>query len=662
MEYGLLYFVSLFGYGLFYKCFFKKMKLGACIFSGFCTMVVFAYVFVGLLGLYGLGPRLVMGFGYLFFFVGIISYLLRNNGEINYKSFLNPAFLTFVILVFAAAVLLKGAVLKNHDAYSFWARSVKEMYTYRTSYFNAFTNIPHTDYNFAIPTLQYSLMCQFGWRDCYLQYVLVSGVISCICLVVDKFERQLLGALAFVTLCVIFYPLLSTGFSIYSLMIDGILGLCFFCGLFSYYTRKDNSLYSFVPTVAAAAILPLLKMYTGILFAAVICAAVIVEKLWKRWRNGDRKTAKNSVLIVMVLLVVFAEFSWRIYYNYNFHQKQIAIDIEVNKHLNEINDDKDKPIPLAASEHQYDLRWWEYIAGNRRTKKSMNVPKEERIEKMISGLRVAKQKMLGPIQPGFKINYIALASIMFAAFLLMVFISDKDKRNYLLKVFCGLGVGGIIYLIGYVVTFYVQPGVEGETLRYLGMVTIPFAFLTFFGVCHGFSLRKRGLVQGVLAIALGGILIVTTTGEYYKGVYLDKTPFMPAVYTDKVLANIKDYLLVGKNNLILDNTKYNWRYGPSGVCYSYAYNALPNRLSAIYYKSTDKNAGVAMKRLKDTVESLSSRLFISVINGKVQDDLSKFVGMKLWPGYVYVFDVRYKSGKYYYKYVDKIKLNIDINF
>lgn len=303
-----LFFLSVLGYGIGLMALVPKLSAGKAVFCGACAMLFVAYYGVIICGLMAETAYLLMAGGLTALAAAIIHQFASPRSGLG-KRLLSPTLLVMAVLFALAIPLCRGTVLTSHDDFSFWARSVKELYSFDTFYIHENATMYHTDYIPLLTALEYCVVRVFGWKEAYLGYVPFALVVSSMAALSECVERKWLKA---PLMALLLYGFGACGFTPYLLRADGPMLAVFAAGLGCLMLRREDSLSGLLPTLCAAAVLTGFKIYSGLMFAAILAAALLVE--WLRTDKAGRKALRRAFLISLGLIVLL-QVSWSVRYH-----------------------------------------------------------------------------------------------------------------------------------------------------------------------------------------------------------------------------------------------------------------------------------------------------------------------------------------------------------
>lgn len=580
--FAMCFFISLLGYGLFIKLLFPRLKMGVSMFCAFICMAILSYTFMIVLGIFVFSAYLLMYGGIIAFFVtGIIGW---SKYKKNKYCFLNKLDF-FVIFVYMACVicfvvLLSDGVLKMHDAYSFWARASRELYLFDKDYFNADTNIEHWDYNPIFATLQYAITKVFGWRTKYLYYVIIGALTTSLCAIIELIKSYR-SKLAFILLSIYFYPMIAITYSTTFLGADGPMALLFVTAVLCWHSREKDDFTSVLPLILATIILPSVKLYSGLMLSVVLGVMFFTSIL----KNKDR--ILKIGFAVMVIGILYMQFSWSAYYNYNVDKAIYERSIAVNEYQGiETDNSLEKPV----------FRMSYLIKGNPRTKQLSTEINKDNVSEMFQLCKKSIMRFVGGTLYNSSLYIVTIVFLTMFAYIVLAKAERNAGSRQMFHTIIWLWIAAIIYLLGMFGTYLVQPGTANEPIRYIGVVVIPMVISLLYYACKYWDEKGKlisEISQKILLIVLLILMLDCKPEKVLEAYSAGKSlEYKPATYVKNVLENelneIWELFSDEERVLIIDNKEENKGLGSSGVIYAYRYYALPRRGTALYFEFENK--------------------------------------------------------------------------
>lgn len=567
---GALFLLSLLGYAFGLMMLFPRLPMGGALLSALCGMLWAAYVGVILLGwmvpmAYGL-----LLLGLLFFQIGIVFVAMdcRNMR----RRVLSVSFFAYLAMSALFVVLFHGKVMgeQDHDSYSFWARAVRELFTFDASYMNGDSNISHGDYPPLFAALQYCLVRVFGWQDASLSCVVVACVVTSVCAMSDLIRSKPFSVL-FAGLSLCLYPLFTFRYGL--LVVDGPMSMLFLAALISLIYREDGRLPSLLPALFAAAVLPSVKIYAGLLLAVVLAAI-----LWLQGRKDAARRVRPGYALLACLLILFMQFSWSGYYHFGLRQAGHERQMAQYSYLGE-----EPPSAMQAP----GLQWRDLIAGNPRTEQLTQSVTPESL-RQVGDTIIATGKLV-------QSSRLTLALLFLAFLTALSLMAEGIERRRLRVLLFTLPATAACYTLGLFGGYFVQPEIAGGAIHYLSTVALPFPVAALFGCLRPIagSVKKqwipRALVLSACAVCIA--FFANPVGWLAPAAPAPaewETPTFGAharVFFDEEAAGLLTPEDANLQAVLMDCT---WAASQirskSGVTHAYQYHALPIRLSVYQFE------------------------------------------------------------------------------
>ena len=169
MGMGALFWVFLLGWGMLWMLLRPRLRAGAALLCGFASMLFVSYA-----GAIVLGAMAATAYGVMIAGLGGLiagSAAAAMNGRSMRKRLCTPGLAVYAVLAAALVYLSRDVLIQDHDSLSYWARAVKELFTFERLYIHADATMFHTDYIPMLASLQYAIVRVFGWQDAYLAFV-----------------------------------------------------------------------------------------------------------------------------------------------------------------------------------------------------------------------------------------------------------------------------------------------------------------------------------------------------------------------------------------------------------------------------------------------------------------------------------------------------------
>ena len=567
---GVLFFLSLMGYAFWLMLILPKLKAGGALLAALCNMLFVAYWGVIIL-------EWMVPIAYILMFGGLpgclfgVFALCTNRFRFRTRVLTLPM-LFYLLMGCCFAILLRNQSIDGHDAYSFWARAAKELFTFDISYFNANSNISHSDYNPIFAALQYAVVRVFGWQDASLFYIPAACFITSVCAVCD-FLRRKTAALLFVCFALLLYPVFR--FSYYTLTVDGPLSMLFFAGLFCLLPWEKEEGSGLFPALCVSAVLPAIKLYSGLLFALVLLAVLFLRARKKTMPSADNAPSLRYGVIACVL-VLLMQFSWSGYYHYQNRISAYEASVASIAY-------QQAEIPANLQPPTFRLN--NLFSGNPRTQRLLSSVSEENLNAVFMLIRETGNMYLHSTLP---------AALVFALLLLLTACLAKgQERRQCTLALIALAAAALLYTGGLFAGYFVQAEIAGGALNYLPTVSLPFVLTTiFFALRSAFcpQSRFRHIVRILLPLcAVWGIFILIPSTQPTSPGAEEALPLGTQAYTQEFFADELQELLTQQDEnaraVLMDCT---WDASEikskSGITHAYQYYALPIRLDVYQFE------------------------------------------------------------------------------
>lgn len=536
---GALFFFSLLGYALAGMVFLPRLRMGAALLCACCAML-----FVSFYGVIVAGWMAPVAYALLYGGLGCLA-LGAAAGVADRrglrKRVLCPGLALYAGLCLFFALCSRGSLIQDHDSLSFWARSVKELFTFDTFYIRAGSTMFHKDYIPLLASLQYCIVRVFGWQDAYLSYVPIACAAVCAAAVSDLFAKRWMG-LAAGLLTVLGYR--AFGFDATSLRADGPMCLLFAAALITLYGRRDDEATAFAPALCASAVLTGFKIYSGLLYAALLALAMIFQ--WRGLRKaGASSRAAGWMALCALLLVLIMEAAWSAKYNL---------------------------CALRAAGAQATLG--AVFAGNPRTGKLLHAftPKNmARFQSLAAGT--------WDMYRASKLGWMWLAWLPAAGLWLA---APAQRRRRSLGLAGWLLLAALIYVLGLFGSYFVQAETADAAASYLVTATVPLLVGALFLALWLTETRAPvACVAFVLGAAFPLMLSPPSLPSAEAPQYVDVAALANGFYQDEITLLPED---AGKRAILIECT---WEASQiksqSGKTHAYGYFGLPVRVEEPLY-------------------------------------------------------------------------------
>ncbi len=627
---GALFFVALMGWAAVLMLLVPKLRAGAALMGGFCAMLFAAYYGVIIAGLMRPTAYVIMIGGLVAFGVGAAAFVC-NWRNLRRRLVCIPAGF-YILSCLLIAWSANGLIFNDHDAYSFWARAAKELYTFDRFYIHGEVNMYHMDYIPLLAALQYAIVRVFGWQEAFLTYVPAVCMVTCTAAMAELLPGWR-KRIAFCALGV--YAYIAFGFDILNLRADGPMLMLFTAGVVCLFARKDSNVSSLLTVLCAAMVLTGLKIYSGLMFSAVLAAALGFE--WLRLRRAHQPTGfLGTAFWISVVSIVLMHMSWSILYNYTSAaaaaQAAAARAAYVGKNLS----DTEAAVELGT-----------LLSGNYRTKELLSSFTPEKIANFLA---LAKTTIVMYIES--KLKGAPLFALLAS---LPVLLCEKEDRKRFLRVLVWLITAGMVYLFGLFASYFVQAETAPAAVVYLSTVSSPFLIAGVFAVLHSMKGRAKWPSAAVLAV-MTGLLVFFLPPElmvfqHSNDRYNEYETLAHSFYTEELngLITAED---AGKSALLIDSTEASAQLrSRSYKTHVYQYYALPLRVAEptyLPYGEEDPRGQATAAVLYDRLKYFCSDLLILRIEDEahwqaVRDALNLH-GENDTPFGVY--DVSYADGQF----------------
>ena len=533
---GFVFFVSLLGYALGLMLVCPKVKAGAALMCASCGMVFVS--FWGVIMLEWMVPvsYALMAGGLLCLLGGVAAAALNRR---NLRSrLLSPGLLFYVLACAWTAWMVHGTLIQDHDSLSYWARAVRELYTFDQFYIQSGVNMHHMDYIPLMASLQYSIVRVFGWKDAYLCYVPAVFCITGIAAMADVMPKKRLGLLAAAVATLAFG---TFGFHFSTLRADGPMLMLFTAAMVCLMLRREDDSF-LLPVTAAASVLTGFKIYTGLMYAVLIAAGMLCL-----WLKNRKNRALGWMILVSAVLILALQFGWSVKYNASM-----------------------------ALMHGNEAGLAQLLSGNPRTGALMNSFTPENIEqfKELAGntFEVYAQSALVWVWP------FVIAALVWAGI-------RREWRAFGLMGM--LLLAAVIYLGGLFASYFVQSETAGAAVNYLSTASAPLLIASAVAavwLAHGVSGYVIAVLMAIGMIVLHPPVIALPAEAEYEGY----AALAYNYYYDEL-----DGILTEDDRdaraFVIDCTyEASEIKSPSGKTHSYQYFGLPMRVQEpVYYTYGD---------------------------------------------------------------------------
>ena len=532
---GMLFLISVLGYALGLMLLCPKVKAGAALMCAVCGMLFVSFWGVIMLEWMIPASYVLMYGGLLCLLAGVAAAIWNRRGL--RERLVSPGLLFYVLGCVWVAVSVHGKLIQDHDSLSFWARAVKELYTFDQFYIHPGVNMYHMDYIPLMASLQYSIVRVFGWQDAYLCYVPAVCCIAGVAAMADLMPCKWRGLAAAVLTTLAFG---AFGFSFTTLRADGPMLMLFTSAMACLFLRKDDD--SFLPPVLfAASVLTGFKIYTGLMYAALLSAGMLCL-----WLKNRKNRALGWMLLVSVVMILALQMGWSVKYNLSI-----------------------------ARLNGYEATLSQLLSGNPRTGALMNSLTPDNIEqfKQLAGNTFA-------MYAGSRLVWVWPFVI---AALALAFAKHENRAFALMGM---LLLAGVIYLGGLFASYFVQSETAAAAVNYLSTASTPLLIASVLLVVA----LADSAVGYVLAVLMAAGMLILNPPEFEQReepAYVGFAALAYNYYNDELegLLTEED---VNRRAFIIDCTYEGTGMSPSGKTHSYQYFALPMRVEEpVYYAYGD---------------------------------------------------------------------------
>lgn len=564
-----------------------RLRLGSALFSVYCSMLFVAFYGVILF-------QLMVPTAYVLMVGGLVAFVLGIAGVCaNWRSLrtriLSPGALVYLVGSCACVLLTLALVIRDHDALSYWARAAKELFTYDRFYIHMDTTMFHTDYIPVLAALQYCVTRVFGWQDAYLVYVTFAGIIVSICAAADLLNSKGWGLAVAILLA---YAYGVFGFSYLQIRADGPMCIIFAAALLCLYARSENSPSALLPTLCATAILPGMKIYSGLMFAAVLLICLLCQARKETRSNSSISIGGSRVVhlygFVALILVILMQLSWSGLYNYSSavasYENAAATAAFTDKTFTESS-----PVFSFAS----------LFSGNPRNAALIDAFTPQTLRSVAGLCTATLSTYLHSTLP---------YALLFLFSLLLL--GDKAERPRIMGTLKALLGAAIIYVLGLFGSYFVQAETSGAAMVYLCTVSTPMVIVSLFFAVRAasqgqFKIRGRWLT----ALMTVCLLVLLPPARWAEG-FAPQTTYdsYSALAHNFFESEIAGQVLpedAGKHALLIDCTYESSEIkSESGKTHAYHYFGMPLRLHVRQYPYGSY----------DALDSISSESLIQMLN------------------------------------------------
>ncbi|MBP3650624.1 MAG: hypothetical protein J6K73_12680 [Clostridia bacterium] len=554
---GCLYFISILGWALLLMLLLPKLRIGHALLCSVCAMLFFSFYLVIALEIMAPAAYLLIYGGLCAFLIGAAA-ICANWRNLRARMSLLPL-AAYLLGSLACVLLTRNAVVSYHDDMSYWMRIVKELYLYERFPIHANSTMYHSDYIPLLASHQYCLMRAFGWKDAYALYVTFTIMLTGITALMESVKKRSSQLLLF-PLLLLAAPCVS--FSYFSVRSDLFMGFLFGAGVICFFTRENDDFVSLLPSFCAAAVLTGFKIYSGLMFAVVLAASMIISALAKK--KNEKKRVILTVGILSLLFAVMLHFTWSALYNYH----TIMASYEAAALRAEYTGAEFMVSPP-------DITLSLLIKGNPRNQDFATALSQDSLQAV--GLLI-KDTFARYFQ-----STLPLVLVVLILCFVLAFLAGEHKKRYAAMLATVLA-GYIIYALGLFATYFVQAETAPASNTYLATSSLPILMAAAWMIStmlfrkDGFVIGKRVFAAGVLVL----MMILCTPERLANTIHIETEPVAEAAMAEEFYTDIiSDQLYetdVDKRALVIDCSYEAAEFsGKSGKTHAYQFYALPMR-------------------------------------------------------------------------------------
>ena len=623
---GSLFFLCILGYALLFMLFSPGLTAGGALLCSVCGMLFVSFYGCIMAGLMAPTAYVLLYGGLACLALGLVCALLDKRGL--RRRLLSPGLLFFAVISVIAVLDARGSLIQDHDSLSYWARAVRELFTFERFYIHADATMFHQDYIPLMAALEYCIVRVFGWQDAYLYYVSAACIGASVAAVTDLLPKKRLA----IPFSVLLYCAFCTfGFRLLNLRSDSPMTAVFAAGLITLLARRDDRASAFLPAVCACAVLVGFKIYSGLMFAAVIALALIAECISLRKKPALRTALVMTV--VSIVLILCLQFGWSALYNVSKAQAAAGAAAAKAAYLGQEVQTGAAAVGVGA-----------LLSGNPRTAQLLQSLTPEKIQKVLDMARTT--------MAGYAASSLIWAWPFVLAALALSLLSRSSGRGRAVKMIIFALIAGVIYVLGLFGSYFVQAETSGAANTYLQTATTPLMVVSVF-LTMWLAREKRSapgfavlcaMAVGMFIIAPPSYLLISSEPQQYESFAALANEFRTDVL-DGQLAE-EDH---GKRALLIECS-----YGatqvksPSGKTHAYAYFTLPLRMTEpLYYTYgdyTQLEEGIDGEALLNMIKSRRCELLILRIEDELYwDEIAYALDLYGdWDGPIGVYDIEYE--------------------
>ncbi len=217
---------------------------------------------------------------------------------------LTPGYGFFILAFIFFAYICLGRSVYQGDEFSHWALKVKNIYYFNTINITKYTTV---FFDYISGTCMFNYFCT-KLSGSYKEDLMYFGnnliIISLLIPATSFFRKKnLMNYLLFFV--ILFVPTIVFGKIYDSLFVDGVLGLCFGYGLYSYFLNREDRKFNAINLTAIMAMLILIKE-SGLLLAIILYLIVIIyNKIENKTLFKNNKDYLLSIIPALVITVAW---------------------------------------------------------------------------------------------------------------------------------------------------------------------------------------------------------------------------------------------------------------------------------------------------------------------------------------------------------------------
>jgi hypothetical protein len=274
----------------------------------FCVMLlgVLQYVFA-ITGVLAVGTWLAIALGWGLFIVTILQALYRKS----LGDYLNTTTLILLSLFIITYLLSSGLFYRGIDEYSFWGPLSKSIFLHdRLPDSDTVIYPRHLSYTPGLALLHYFVYQFYGYFTQSISYF-AQSLPTIAALLVITHQRDTSWRIIFI-ISLAFLVSMFFGSILTKLMVDYLLALCFFSGLWIWFSHEKLStrLWCVLPVLPG---LFLIKE-AGLLLASVLALIIAIDLIQQYWRSARRQALIGLACLGLTLsILLFVKLSWFAY-------------------------------------------------------------------------------------------------------------------------------------------------------------------------------------------------------------------------------------------------------------------------------------------------------------------------------------------------------------